>query len=57
MNEEIRHDIITTRKGIWICACGLKGDDRTSRNVHEQQIKASLEIIKQGTHENVPQFC
>ena len=35
----MKHDIITCKKGTWICKCGTTGANRKARIVHEKHIK------------------
>jgi hypothetical protein len=40
------HDIISTKKGIWICKCDAHGKDRMSQEKHLMEINAITEMLK-----------
>ena len=40
------HDIISTKKGLWVCKCGAHGKDRPSQEQHRIEINAINQLVR-----------
>jgi hypothetical protein len=40
------HDIISTKKGLWVCKCGAHGKDRPSQEQHNREIMTIAQMVR-----------